>query len=107
MNEQAVLFADVERDLPDRFQERQTFDVADRATKFCDHDVNTGTAEAADTAFDLVRNVRHHLHGLAEVLAAALLFDDSQVDLTRRVVRSVRQRTVGEPLVVAQVQVCF
>ena len=56
-------------------------------------------------ALDFVGDVRNHLHGLAQELAAPLLVDDRQVDLAGRVVRVAGQRAVREPLVVAQVEV--
>ena len=56
-------------------------------------------------ALDFVGDVRNDLHGLAQELAAAFLLDDRQIDLAGRVVRIARQRAVGEPLVVAQVEV--
>ena len=47
------------------------------------------------------------LHGLAEILAFALLFDDTLVDFTRRDVVRFRRRLVGETLVVSEVEVGF
>ena len=40
VNVEAVLLADVERELANRFEERQPFDVADGAADFGDHDVD-------------------------------------------------------------------
>ena len=37
---QAILLADVERKLANRFQKRQAFDVADRAADLGDHDID-------------------------------------------------------------------
>jgi hypothetical protein len=54
---------------------------------------------------DFVGDVRDHLHGLAEELAAAFLIDDRQVDLAGGVVRIARQRRIREPLVVPQIEV--
>ena len=45
---QAVLAADVERELADRFQERQALDVADRAADLGDHHVDVVVGQAAD-----------------------------------------------------------
>ena len=69
---QAVLLADVERELADRFEERHALDVADRAADFGDDDVDVvGVASLRDGRLDFVGDVRNHLHGLAQVLAAA------------------------------------
>ena len=37
---EAIFLADVQGKLPDRFQERLAFDIADRAADFGNHDVN-------------------------------------------------------------------
>ena len=62
-------------------------------------------ASLANARLDLVGDVRNDLHGLAQELAAPLLVDHRQVDLAGGVVRVAGQRAVGEPLVVAQVEV--
>jgi hypothetical protein len=49
--------------------------------------------------------VRDHLHGGPEVLAAALLADDVEVDAAGRDVVRLRERPVDEALVVAEVEV--
>ena len=60
--------------LADRLEERQRLDVADGAADLDDeHVVALGALE--DALLDLVGDVRDHLHGAAEVLAAPLLLD--------------------------------
>ena len=70
-----VLLADVVLHLPDRLEERQGLDVADRAADLDDDDVDAA-GRLADHRLDLVGDVRDHLHRLAQVLAAPLLLDD-------------------------------
>ena len=48
MDIQAILAADVEGELADRFQERQALDVADRAADLGDHDVDVVAGQAVD-----------------------------------------------------------
>ena len=67
--------------------------------------VSLAVGDAADALLDLVRDVRDHLHGRAEVLALALLADDRVPDRARRVVRVPREVLVDEALVVADVEV--
>ena len=67
-----VVAADVVAELPDRLEERQDLDVADGAADLGDHDVDVVGGEALDAPLDLVGDVRDDLHGLAEVVAAAL-----------------------------------
>ena len=58
-----------------------------------------------DAAFDLVGDVRHHLYGLAEVIAVAFLVDDGLVDLTRGHRVGLCGADAREALVVAKVEV--
>ena len=87
VQEEAVVPADVVAHLAGRLEERQRLDVADGAADLGDHDVRTaspsgpGSAIAPDPGLDLVGDVRDDLHGVAEVLAAALLGDHRRVDL--------------------------
>ena len=55
--------------------------------------------------FDLVGDVRNHLHGLAQIIAAALARDDLLVDASAGQVVGLGQRSVGEALIVAQVEI--
>jgi hypothetical protein len=90
--------------LADRLQEGEALDVADRAADLGDHHVVVGR-QPADRALDRVGDVRDHLHGRAEVVAAALLGDHVLVDAAGGDVVGLRERLVDEALVVAQVQV--
>ena len=91
-------------ELPDRLEERQRLDVADRAADLDEDDVGLG-ADLADRLLDLVGDVRDDLHGLAEVVAAPLALDDRHVDPAGRRVVDPRARHRREPLVVAEVEV--
>ncbi len=65
--------------LADRLEERQRLDVADRAADLDHADVGIAGAQH-DAALDLIGDVRDHLHGRAQVVAAALLGDHALVD---------------------------
>ena len=98
--------ADLENELPDRLQERQPFDVAGRPADFGDDHVHFfRIGHLPDALLDLVGDVRDHLHGLAEVIAAALFQDDAFVDLTAGQVVVPREDAIGEALVVAEVEI--
>ena len=58
-----------------------------------------------DARLDLVGDVRNHLHGAAQVLAAPLLLDDGLVDLAAGRVVELRHPLRDEALVVAEVEV--
>ena len=106
VDEHAAPAAHVDRELADRLQERQRLDVADGPADLGDHEVHVaGLGDQRDALLDLVGDVRHHLHGAAEVVAAALAADHRVVDAARRHVGGAARVGVREALVVAQVEV--
>ena len=100
-----VLAAHVEAELPDRFEERQDLDVADRSADLGDDDVDVVGGEIRHPSLDLVGHVRDDLHGLAQVIATPLRSEHRCVDRTRRGVGPAGQVLVDEPLVVPKVEV--
>ena len=83
-----VLGAGLAAELADRLEERQRLDVADRAADLGDHDIGgSRLGGAPDALLDLVRDVRDHLDGRAEVLALALLAQNRVPDRAGGVVR--------------------
>ena len=71
-----------------------------------DDDVGVGhLGDGADARLDLVRDVRDHLDGRAEVLALALAAQHAVPDRAGGVVRGAREVLVDEALVVADVEV--
>ena len=107
MDEEDVGAAELVTDLAGRLDERLRLDVADRAADLGDDDVGARVFARLQPhpALDLVRDVRDHLHGVAEVLAAPLARDDLRVDLAGGDVRRLAQLDVEEALVVADVEV--
>ena len=101
-----VLAADVLAELADGLEEGQALDVADGAADLDDDDVDA-VRDGADRVLDGVGDVRDHLHRGAEVVAAPLALDDRQEDLAGGPVVVAAGHRVGEPLVVAQVEVGF
>jgi hypothetical protein len=69
-----VLAADVPDGTDGWLHERQALDVADRAPDLDQQDVHV-LRRRSDAVFDLVGDVRDHLHRPAEVLAAAFLLN--------------------------------
>ncbi len=106
VDEHAPLRAEVGVELADRLEERERLDVADGAADLGDHEVHRlRLGDDQDPVLDLVGDVRDHLHGGAEVVAAALALDHRVVDGACGDVRGARGVFVGEPLVVAEVEV--
>ena len=104
VNGDGVGRADFEAQLPDRFEERQRFDVADGAADLDDQHVLALRA-LEDARLDLVGDVGNHLHGAAQVFAAPLFLDDGLVDLAAGRVVQPRHPLRDEALVVAEVEI--
>ncbi len=100
----AIAAAELDAHLTDGLEERQRFDVADRAADLDHADVGVAGAEH-DAAADLVRDVRNHLHRRAEVVAAPLARDHALVDPPGREVAVAAGRGADEALVMPEVQV--
>src|SRR5215208_5892273 len=93
-------------ELSDRLEKRQRLDVADRAADLADDDVGVARLRTApDPLLDLVRDVRDHLNGRAEVLALALLAQHRVPDAAGRVVGIPGEVLVDKALVVADVEI--
>ena len=81
----------VDLELAERLEERQRLDVADRAADLGDHEVDVlRLGDQPDAVLDLVGDVRDHLDGAAEVVAAALAPDHRVVDRAGGDVRGAR-----------------
>ena len=105
VNEQAIGAAEFVPQLPDGLQERQATRCRRRfRPDFADHDVHVA-GDFLHGGLDLVGDVRDHLYGLSQVVAAALLGDDLLVDAPGGEIVGLGQAGVGEAFVMAQVQV--
>ena len=91
-------------ELADRLEERQALDVADGAADLAQHEV-VAVVAVADELLDGVGDVRDHLDGGAEIVAAPLLGEDVLVDAAGGDVVLPGRRAAGEALVVAEVEI--
>ena len=108
VHEHHVAVPGFERELADGFEKRQAFDVAGRAADFGDDHVRLGLlGEQVNAALDFVGNVRDDLHGFAEVFTFALVVEHGLIDLAAGEVVEARQLDVGEPFVMAEVEIGF
>ncbi len=78
-----IFRAGFELELTNGFQKRQRLDVADGAAHFDNCHVRA-VRRFTDARLDFVGDVRNHLHGRAQVFAAALFGDDRLVDAAGR-----------------------
>ena len=106
VNEHRVVAPHVPSELTDGLEEGEALDVADGAADLDDEDVDA-LAAFAYRGLDLIGDMRDHLDGAAEVVAAPLLGDHLTVDLAGRDVGLPRRGHMGEPLVMAEVEVGF
>ena len=104
MDIEYVLASEVPAELTDRLEERQALDIADRAADLDDREVGA-LGGVADALFDLVGDMRNHLHGRAEVIAAALLLNHGVVDLAGGAVVAPAHPGLHEALVMAQIEI--
>jgi hypothetical protein len=104
MNVECVFPADVLTELADRLEERQALDVADRSADFDQDDIDVG-GHRADAVLDFVGDVRNHLHRAPEVIAAPLFLNHRLINFSSGPVMVPRRFRVGEPFVMAEVEV--
>lgn len=99
-----VVARQVVAELANRLQERHRLDIADRAADLAQYEVIVVIAVQHEM-LDLVGDVRDHLNGRAEIVAAPLALDDVLVDAAGGDVVLLVRGTPGEPLVMAEIEV--
>ena len=105
MDEAGTLRPEFLAKLTDRLEEWQAFNIADRSADFAQDELHILARIGQDEILDLVRDVRNHLNGRAEIVAAALFLDNVLVDAARRDVVRLAGRDAGEALIMAKVQI--
>ena len=110
MQEKAVLSAHLVAHLTGGLQERLGFDIADGAADFGDDDVgpvaiSVRLGHLQDAGLDLIGDMRDHLHGVAQILAAAFPGDHLRIHLPGGHVGRSGQIAIEEALVVADVEI--
>ena len=82
VNVERIVAAHVLAHLADGFKKGQTLDIANGAADLDqDHVGAGGASHQSDPALDLVGDVRNHLDGAAQIVAASFLVEDIVVDL--------------------------
>ena len=108
MNKDGVSAAFFVAHLADRLHEGQRFDITDSSADLDNLHIGLDARlRLSNRGFDLVRNVRNDLDRLAEIIAAAFLFDDRKINAAAGPVIRLRKLRVREPLVMTQVEVRF
>ena len=104
MNIDGVIARQIVPDLADRLEERQALDVADGAADFAQDEIILVIA-VEDEILDRVGDVRDHLDGGAEIVAAPLLGENVLVDAAGGDVVGPGGGTAGEAFVVTEVEI--
>ena len=104
MNVDGVVARQIVLDLADRLEERQALDVADGAADLAQHEIVVVIA-VEDEILDRVGDVRDHLDGGAEIIAAPFLGEDVLIDAPGGDVVGLGGRTPGEALVMAEIEI--
>ena len=108
MDKQAVLLADLQRNLTNCLQKGLRLDVTDGAANLRNHHVGIGLfANAIDEFLDLIGNMRNYLNCGTQKFSSAFLVQYIPVDLTGGQIGVLVQVFIDKALVVTQVQVCF
>ena len=106
VDEADVAGARLLRELADGLEERQTFDVTDRAADLGDEHVGPRLGgQVGDPPLDLVGHVGDHLDRLAQVHPVALVLEHLLVHLTAGGRVGTAELGVGEALVVSEVEI--
>ena len=102
MNKDRVSLAFLIADLPDRFQKRQRFDIADGSADLNDQNIGfVFFGNRPDRCLYFVGNVRDDLDGLAEIIAASFFFDDGEINAAACPIVCLRKLGVREPFIMA------
>ena len=108
MNEQTVLLPNFQCHLTDRLQERLALNIANRSADFRNHNISSRLfSDRIYKSLDLIGNVRNDLHGIAQILAAALFVQHVPVDLSCRQIGILIQIFIDKSFIVSQIQISF
>src|SRR5450830_27846 len=106
VHEGGVFAASAQAQLTCCFQEWQRLDIADGAADFAQGHIVAFCA-TTDVVLDFIGDVWNHLHGFAQIFAAAFLADHRFIDLAGGEVIHLFHAGGNEALVVAEVEVGF
>ena len=99
-----IVAADLVAQLANRLDERQAFDIADRAADFAKDEIDA-LELVLGKFLNRIGNVRNDLHGCAEIVSAALLGDDRLVDSARGDIVGLQRWHAGKALIMAKIEV--
>ena len=104
MHIDAMMRRQIVLELANRFEEGQGLDVADRAADFDQNEIDIVIAVEHEL-LDGVGDMRNHLNGRAEIIAAPFAIDDVLIDAPGGDVVLPCGRTSGEALVMSEIEI--
>ena len=107
MHVQTILSSNVERELSNRLEKGQTFNVTHRSTNFGNDDINIIATHPLDYRLYLVGDVRNDLNCLSQKLPLPLFLNDREVDLTSCIVAVASECARCKSFVVSQIKIRF
>src|SRR5690348_10176346 len=105
VNIERALAAELVAHLADRLEEGQALDIADRAADLAQNEILVAVEIGLDEFLDRIGDVRDHLHGGAQILAAPLAADHRRIDAACRHAVAAPRRDAGVTLVMAEIEV--
>ena len=100
--------SDIVLELTDGFQERLTFDIADRTADFDDRNAGFVRCEiTVETALDLIGDMWDNLYRSSAEISAAFFLQNGPVNLTGCDIGIFRQTLIDKTLIMSKVQVCL
>ena len=99
-----AVVAEFDAHLANRFEKRQRFDIADRATDLDETNVSI-PCTTLDAFLDLIGDMRNHLHRSAQIIAASFFGNDALVDAAGREVAVAARGRADETLVMPQIEI--
>src|SRR6185437_4918026 len=105
MDIERALAAEVVAHLANGFEEGQALDIAHRAADLAQNEILVAVEVSLDEFLDCVGNVRDHLDGGAQILAAALAADHRRIDAARRDAVAAPRGDAGVALVMAEIEI--
>ena len=90
------------------FDKRKRFDITDRTSDFSDHEIKfVFISQQFHIALDLVRDMRHHLHSLSQVIPFTFFVNNALIDAPCCDVICAGCLNIQETFVMSEVQIRF
>ena len=90
------------------FDKRKRFDITDRTSDFSDHEIKfVFISQQFHIALDLVRDMRHHLHSLSQVIPFTFFVNNALINAACSDIICTGRLNIQETLVVSEIQIRF